>query len=492
MSLPDALPPTLHAPEINRADLRWLNVDAPLSLESLKGKLVVLDFWTLCCINCIQIIPTLRRAEELFPDELVVIGVHSPKFEAEKDFENVKNAVARYGIRHPIIHDPNHTLWQAYGVHAWPTMIFIDPAGRIIGSQAGEPDALQFMNGIRDTLDHYEEKGLLAPKAFPLPPIPQIKSTLSFPGKIKPLPGPEKRWIVADSGHNQIVVFDDQGKEQERYGSGKSGFEDGPAKTASFNSPQGLIADENAIYVADTSNHAIRRIDRATGAVARISGTGERGHLLLNKFEKASTRALASPWDLEIKGNILFFANAGTHQIGGIDLEQNVLRVIAGNGSENIRDGNPLMAELAQTSALAFNSSYDKLYFCDSETSSLRYIDMKESQVRTLIGTGLFDFGHRNGRFSEARLQHALGLCLASDDHILVADSYNAVLRDVALAEKTVDDLAPAICLDPVCLPYGEPAGIWADGPSRLLLSDTNNHRIVEIDRTNNTTKTWA
>lgn len=484
----------IHAPEINREGLIWLNTEKPLSLVDLRGKLVLLDFWTFCCINCMHILPTLRRLEELFERELMVIGVHTPKFSAEKNTDNVKQAIARYGIRHPIIHDPDYVLWKEYGVHAWPTLIFIDPDGYMIGKEAGEPDPLHLLNAVRDALDEYEEKGTLRPVHFSWAKPAGAPTRLSFPGKIKKLPGPTTQWVVADSGHNQIVVFDDDGRERQRYGSGRADSPDGDAHSACFNAPQGLIANAEAIFVADTGNHAIRRIDRASGMVTTLAGTGERGMLLLNKFQRARGHPLASPWDLEIKGHFLFFANAGTHQIGAIDLGTGQLRVVAGNGNEHLKDGDVLYAELAQPSGLAFNSDGTKLYIADSETSALRFIDMKDGKIRTLVGAGLFDFGHKNGALADARLQHCLGVTLLDDDNIIVADSYNNALRLVDTAAMQARDLDNHSwhCLDPICLPFAEPAGVVADGPDRLLVADTNNHRVVDINRAHKTMRSWA
>ena len=486
----------IHAPEINRDGLLWLNTDKPLSLADLRGKLVLLDFWTFCCINCIHILPTLQKVEKAFGHEVMVIGVHSPKFSAEKDVENVKQAIARYDIRHPIIHDPQHILWGHYNIHAWPTMVFIDPNGYIAGVNTGEPEPLHLLNSVRDALDEYEEKGVLKSSPFSWA-TPTIENTaLRFPGKIKPLPmqGGAKQWMVADSGHNQIVIFDDTGIEIERYGAGRAGCDDGDKTQACFNSPQGLIANNDSIYVADTGNHAIRRIDRDTGHVSTLSGTGLRGMMLINKFEKAFGRALASPWDLEIKNHILFFTNAGSHQIGAIDLVQGVVRVVAGSGAEGLRDGDPLFVDMAQPSGLVLNSDKSKLFFTDSETSSIRYIDMDEIKVRTIVGKGLFDFGHVNGSVHDALLQHPLGVTLVDDDRILVADSYNNALRQIDINTLLVSDVDNHEweCRDDVCLPFHEPAGIWADGESRILVSDTNNHRIVEIRRDIKTSRKWA
>jgi thiol-disulfide isomerase/thioredoxin len=492
--LPQALfSSPVRAPDIARKGLVWLNTPEPLPLSGLKGKLVLLDFWTLCCINCMHVLPTLRKVEEAFPDEVVVIGVHSPKFAAEKELENLQSAIGRYDIQHPVIHDPEMTLWKQYGVHAWPTLVFIDPAGNIIGQTSGEPEPLHLLNAVRDLLEKYEQEGSLQPRKLELSIEARPVTRLSYPGKIKPLPGEEKTWMVADSGHHQIVLFDDKGVELKRIGSGRRGGEDGNAETATFNSPQGMIADDKAIYVADTNNHAIRRVDRQSWEVTTPVGNGERGTMLINKFQSAKGRALASPWDLEIKDDILFFANAGSHQIGALDLAENRLRLIAGNGGENILDGDVLHAELAQPSGLVFKPNYGALYFADSETSAIRLIHMKDGRVETLVGRGLFDFGHKNGPFKSARLQHALGLAILDDNNLVVADSYNATLRRLDLANKEVSDMDDGWnCTDPLCLPFGEPAGVWADGPNRLLVSDTNNHRIVEVDLAAKTTRTWA
>lgn len=484
----------VHAPEINRDGLVWLNTDKPLSLSDLRGKLVLLDFWTFCCINCMHILPTLQKIEKAFSHEVMVIGVHSPKFAAEKDIENVKQAIARYDIRHPVIHDANHILWGQYNVHAWPTMVFIDPNGYITGVSTGEPEPLHLMNAVRDALDEYDDKGMLKTSAFAWA-TPKVEPTsLRFPGKIKPLPGQIKQWMVADSGHHQIVIFDDNGQEVERYGAGRMGCDDGDKTHACFNAPQGLIANNDSIYVADTGNHAIRRIDRNTGEVSTLAGTGMRGMMLMNKFEKAFGRSLASPWDLEIKNHILFFASAGSHQIGAIDLVQNVVRVVAGSGNEGLGDGEPLLANMAQPSGLVLNSDKSKLFFADSETSSIRFIDMDEIKVRTIVGKGLFEFGHINGSVNDALLQHPLGVCLFDDDRILVSDSYNNAIRLIDMNTLSVSDLDNHewVCSDAVCLPFHEPAGLWADGENRILVSDTNNHRIVEIRRDLKTSRKWA
>ena len=292
----------MNAPEIARPGLEWFNVAAPLPIASLRGRVVILDFWTEGCINCIQIIPTLRRVEEKYPEKVVVIGVHSPKFANEKKAASVKDAIRRYDIHHPIIHDPDMTIWRAYGVQAWPTLVVIGADGNVAGAIPGEPDPDRFVAAIDKIVETSAKDGSLKPAALDLAPLPEPKGRFLFPGKLKPVPGHARRWVLADGGHNQIVLLDDSGTELQRYGSGEAGLVDGAKDKARFNHPQGLIASGDAIFVADTESNAIRRIDLASGAVTTLAGTGKRG-MQLGAPEPGRTRALASPWDLEKKGD---------------------------------------------------------------------------------------------------------------------------------------------------------------------------------------------
>jgi thiol-disulfide isomerase/thioredoxin len=484
----------MNAPEIAQPGLKWFNVAAPLPIATLRGRIVILDFWTEGCINCIQIIPTLRRIEERFPDKVVVIGVHSPKFANEKNAASVSDAINRYEIRHPIIHDPEMTLWHAYGVQAWPTLVVIGSDGNVAGAIPGEPDPDRLLAAIEKLVAASAKAGTLKPAALDLTVPPEPKGRFLFPGKLKPVPGGRKRWVLADGGHNQIVVLDDDGKDLERYGSGAAGFADGAAGQASFNHPQGLIASNDAIFVADTENHAIRRIDLASGAVTTLAGTGKRG-MQLGAPEAGRTRALASPWDLEKKGDHLFFANAGTHQIGVLDLKTGTVAALAGTGEEGLRDGSAAAASFAQPSGLALSVNGNVLYLADSESSALRAITLLgEPRVHTLVGAGLFDFGWVNGDVRKARLQHPLGVAV-DDGQVLIADTYNSALRELKLKEHEVADFdarGEFTCVDPVCIPLREPAGVVVDTPDRILLVDTGNHRVEEYRPSAKTYHTWA
>lgn len=488
---------TVNAPEFATQGVHWLNTDAPLSLADLRGRLVILDFWTFCCINCMHILPTLRALEDQFPEELAVIGVHTPKFESEKDAENVKQAISRYDIRHPVLHDPTFQTWQAYAVRAWPTLVFVAPDGKVIGHAPGEPDPARLAQAVSDMITRGKSEGLMQAGTFTYTPQPTAQQRLRFPGKVKPAPteflDDACHLIVADSGNHQIVLLDKDGNDILRIGSGSPGFEDGSLSNASFRDPQGFAVTDTIIYVADTNNHALRLIDLVAGTVTTLTGNGKRGPIISAPMTAQGT-ALASPWDVALMPNGIAIANAGTHQLVLIDYAHDQVLPLAGTGGEDIIDGPALSSLLAQPSGLFWDDDTNALFFADSETSALRaYIPTEDGgMVESLIGTGLFDFGHINGPADAARLQHALGVWKTGDT-LLIADSYNHAIRSLDMTTREVTDWDDgSTCLDDVCLPLGEPAGVCSHQDGMIYLSDTNNHRIVQYNPVEKTNRTWA
>ncbi len=503
--------------EFNASELPWFNVEKPLTREDLKGKFVIFDFWTFCCINCIHIIPTLKRIEAKFPNEVLVIGVHSPKFKNEETDEELKKAIARYEIKHPVIQDRDFKLWKKYGVRAWPTLMFVSPDFKIIGLAPGEPDPENLIDFISEQVKSYKDK--LDGKASDLVDISALKikdefiGELKYPAKIDYEPS-TKRFAISDSNNNQIIITDKDGGILKRIGSGKLGKKDGNFKSASFNKPQGLKIAGDKVYVADTENHLIREIDLKSEKVKSIAGTGKQGARLTNKAVKATKNPISSPWDIEVIDNNLYFANAGSHQIGILDLNKEEHQNFAGSGREDIIDGEISKAALAQTSGLWASDDKNKLYFADSETSSIRVIDLKTNRMESLIGSGLFNFGDKDGygnqskKSPKALLQHSIGLNYFKNK-IYIADSYNHKVKVLDLDSQKVNSLNFKIegCIIPnpdydskdkgkpkeICLPSGlsEPAGLISiskkdlgeEGKGAyLFVSDTNNHRIIKVD----------
>ena len=314
---------TQPAPEFP-AGLDWLNTDRPLAIEQLRGKIVILDFWTYGCINCIHIIPDLKQLEEEFAEELVVIGVHSAKFENEADTDNIRQIILRYGIEHPVINDADFTVWRTWGAQAWPTLAIIDPAGNVVGGHSGEgiydlfqPVLTSLVAEFDDQIDRTALDIKLEKEGLP-------ETALSFPGKIL-VDEAGERLFVADTNHHRIIVAGLDGAVVEVIGSGNQGRADGLLRTATFNQPQGLALSDDGerLYIADTENHLIRVVDFPTGQVSTLAGTGEKGFFPPTGGPALAT-GLNSPWDLTLDGDRLYVAMAGYHQIWQIDLVEGI------------------------------------------------------------------------------------------------------------------------------------------------------------------------
>lgn len=450
----------------------WINTTDDLSLARLKGKVVLLDFWSFCCINCLHIIEELRPLEKRFGDALVVVGVHSPKFEHERDHEALEHAVARYDVRHPVLDDPDRATWDQYGIRAWPTLVLVDPAGYATAAVSGEGNARALEREIARMIEEHREAGTLDETPVSMLPPSVGGGALRFPGKVAA--GPGGLVAVSDSGHNRIVISRthdaDEGAEVVAVaGTGARGLADGVFAEAKFTEPQGMLfLDEDALLVADTGNHAIRRLNLRDGTVETIAGTGEQARYGASGG-RAKKTALNSPWDLAQWGGVVVVAMAGPHQLWALDLEADDVGVLAGSGFESLGDGPVQMAALAQPSGLAPDG--EKLWFVDSETSSLRYLD-RAGRVFTAVGTGLFDFGYEDGPAEDALLQHPLGVVVTPRGPV-VCDTYNSALRRYDVERGELSTL--------VRDGLSEPSGASVLGNGGLLVADTNNHRLVRV-----------
>ena len=470
----------IRAPELS-GGRGWLNTDKPLSLAALKGKVVLLDFWTYGCINCMHIIPDLKKLEKKYPNELVVIGVHSAKFENEKDTENIRRIILRYEIEHPIVNDADFNIWRAYAVDAWPTRYLIDPAGYVIGRLSGEGGYEALDKAIGDSIAEFRKRGELneAPLKLVLEKAKVGDLPLAFPGKVL---ADEKnnRLFIADSDHNRIVIAKLDGTLIDVVGTGAHGMASGSYTETSFSRPQGMALDGDNLYVADTENHLIRQIDLKARTVQTIAGTGVQSHQY-GETGPAMQIALNSPWDLQLAGRTLYIAMAGPHQIWQLDLDKKEVSTYAGSGREARLDGARAEAAFAQPSALAINGK--TLFVSDAEANIIRAIDLSAGEVRTLVGGDLFDFGDNDGHGNDVRLQHPLGLT-RWNDKLLIADTYNHKIKLLDPAARTVKSFAgtgkPGQA-DGATPSFYEPGGLTIAG-DRLYVADTNNHAIRVID----------
>ncbi len=476
---------TVNAPDFPEG-LEWLNTDRPLSLRELRGKVVLLDFWTYCCINCMHILPDLKKLEQKYANELVVIGVHSAKFFGEQETENIRQAILRYNIEHPVVNDNQMVVWSQYAVRAWPTLVLIDPQGKVVGMRSGEGIYDIFDQAIRKVIATFEARGQLdrTPIRFKLERERRPRTILNFPGKVH-ADGTTQRLFIADSNHNRIIVVSLKDNTVEAViGSGQPGMNDGAFEKATFRNPQGMAFDPTTerLYIADTDNHAIRRADLRKRAVETIGGTGQQSQSYPPRPGRGTGTALSSPWDVLLHNGTLYIAMAGSHQLWRMNPTTLELEPHAGTGREACYDAPHSLTALAQPSGLATDGK--KLYFADSEVSCIRSADLTpEGRVDTIVGGDLFEFGDRDGIGREARLQHPLGVVYA-EGALYVADTYNNKIKRIDLAKREITTLfgtGERGANDGDRPTFYEPGGLtYANG--KLYIADTNNHLIRVAD----------
>jgi thiol-disulfide isomerase/thioredoxin len=416
---------------------------------------VLLDFWTFCCINCLHVLDELREVEEKYADELVVIGVHSPKFAHEADPVALAAAVERYSVHHPVLDDPDLVTWQAYTARAWPTLVLIDPEGYVVAQYAGEGHAHAIDALLAELVEEHRARGTLQPGDSPYVPPVVEPTDLRFPAKAVRLD--DGRVLVADAGHDEVVELAEDGQTVLRRFDG-------------FREPNGLCllpADVAAevgydVVVADTVHHQLRGLALATGEVRVLAGDGHQA------MQGEGTDRLSSPWDVAWWQDRVWVAMAGLHQLWTFDPRSGAVEVAAGTTNEGLLDGPAPEAWFAQTSGLA--PSGDRLWIADSETSSLRWVDAS-GEIHTAVGTGLFDFGFRDGPADQALLQHPLGVTLLPDGSVAVCDTYNGAVRRFDPVSGELTTLATGL---------SEPSGAYVDA-DLLVVVESGAHRLSPL-----------
>ena len=422
--------------------------------------------------------------EKKYANELAVVGVHSAKFPNEKDSFNLGHAVRRYELEHPVINDSQFQVWQQYSCRAWPTLMFIDPHGNVIGKHEGEMTFEAFDGLISQMVAEFDDEGILDHQPLQSTFERATDTELRFPGKVY-ADGPGDRLFIADTNHNRIVITTLAGALTQVIGSGQEDLTDGGFAGSAFNHPQGLTLEGDILYVADTENHAIRKVDLSAGTVETIAGTGEQGHTREGRGP-ARTIELSSPYDLVQHDGIVYIAMAGIHQLWSMDLDSGMIGPFAGNGKESITDGLLGKAELAQPCGITTNGT--KLFFADSETSSVRSADIDPAgSVRTIVGLDLFVFGDVDGSDYHVRLQHPIGIT-HYDGVLYITDTYNHKIKRVLPVTRSAFTVLGNGRQGHVDggvdqAQFSEPSGIsFANG--KMYIADTNNHviRVAEIE----------
>ncbi len=455
----------------------WLNTTRAFTGKELTGHILVIDFWTAGCINCIHVAATLETfSHEHENDPVLVIGVHAQKFTADSPPDVVRAQMIEMGVTHPVAIDAQHQELHDWGAPAWPTLYVLDAHGRIVKRFVGEPSLKDLDDVVESALHEQALEGGLA------------TTPLGFLGREKdaatPLASPEKiittptGYAIADTGHNRVVLTDATGAVSDVIGDGTDGSADGPYASARFSGPKGLAMMGSTLYVADTQNHLLRAVDLTAKTVTTVAGTGVRGHKLAAAV-KATDTALASPWDLLAANGTLYIANAGTHQIATYDPTAKTLAGFAGTGGEGLEDGAATDALFAQPSGLATDGT--SLYVADAESSSVRKVDLKTGDVTTLVGQGLFKWGDVDGPPDKALLQHDQGLAIDGTT-LYIADTYNSKVKAFDLTTQVTSTIAgdetPPALFYPGGLAVMPPNG----SSTRLLVADTDHDQIVIVD----------
>ena len=462
------------APEFP-AGLEWFNVKEPVRLADQAGRVVLIDFGTFSSINCLHVLQDLSALQRRFRDDLVIISVHSPKFTAEKNRSHVQKAINRLHINHPVVHDPDLQLWQMYGTKIWPTQILLDAEGNILGAMTGDGKKSQLELIIQYQLGRNIEPPESRKLSFSAQSAPEAPTALSFPGRIVATPN---KFYIADSGHNRILVLSPRGQVVRQYGSASAGFIDGNGTMAAFDNPQGMVLADDFLYVADTGNHAIRRIHLRSNDVVTIAGTGSAGTstAVVDIPGTPLTVSMSSPTDVVFKNGKLYIAMTGSHQIWRLSLIANTVEVFSGSGYEDLQDGPPGSAAFSQPSGLALLEN--RLFCVDAGSSAIREIDMDTGVVSTLVGEGLFEFGDADGAGSVARLQYPLDIVADPIHQMLwMTDTFNNKIKRIGVSTSYVSSTSCGRHLD-------EPGGL-AFHDDTLYIANTNAHELLCLNPNN-------
>lgn len=531
-------------PRIRASELvgeTWFNIgDQDLSLKDLRGKIVILDFWAFCCVNCLHVLDELRPLEAKYSDVLVTVGVHSPKFDYEAETSAVAAAIERYDIAHPVLNDPELITWQAYTARAWPTLVVVDPEGYVVAHLTGEGHVSGLYSLIDQLIEEHEAKGTLHRGEGPYVAPEPVARDLKFPAKAIALGARGSQtgsFLVADTGHHRLVeVADDLETVLQTIGGNGTGepiapetaqaeperisvrgHADGGRDVALFNEPHGLtlVPEDIAatvgydVLVADAVNHRLRAVNLTTGEVTTVAGNGvqrlidservqdetdDAETVDLNPFAAgALNTSLSTPWDVQYSEaeGLAIIAMAGTHQLFSYDPVTKELAIYAGTALEGLLDGPADEAWFAQSSGLSVDAD-GTLWVADAETSAVRYVipstktDTKKPEVGTIVGTGLFDFGFRDGNPDEARLQHPLGVTNLPDGSVLIADTYNHAIRRWAPETRNPDGTTKAAEVTTVARDLEEPSDILVETDTEgnavsIVVVETNAHQLVRI-----------
>ena len=466
-----------HAPDFP-GGLEWFNVKQPVALSALRGRVVLLDMGAFSSSGYMQSLAELRQLGKRFCDELVILCVHVPVFPAELRRTHVQKAISRYDVPYPVIHDPRHVLCRLHGVKSRPARVLIDRDGCLVGTMSGAGKLARLEQVIAHQL--HKQAGTIQAPALPfqLDRVSEPPVSLCFPGRIVVA---RDRIYLSDTGHHRILVASRDGHVLRQYGGEGEGFIDGEGVSAAFRYPQGMVINGEFLFVADTGNHALRRINLRTDEVVTLAGNGKPAGRYTGPSTAPVQTALHSPADVAYHRDHLFISMSGLHQIWRLSLITNTLERFSGSGLEGLVDGQPGKACFAQPGGMTICDG--QLYVVDAMASAVRSVDLDSGYVSTLVGDSMHSCGNRDGKGRAARLQYPLDIKSDKVQKMLwVADTYNNRIRRIGIHSGLVTSILPDQRLD-------QPGGLAFDGDT-LYIANTNAHQILRVNPDSGHTET--
>lgn len=462
------------------ATLEWLNLAKPLRMAQLRGRITALAFVNAGSAWCLQRLNDLATLRKRHADHLHVIAIHVPRFDHERDAKRAEKRLQRQSRDFPIAHDADWVMWQHYGIDAWPTVVLIDGQGRIREKIVGDTPIRELDASIARLRDESVPQSLNV-EPFELRRVRGPDLPLNFPIGI----AVNNQYLyVADSGHHRILECDHNGRIRRQFGSGGPGFIDGPMELAAFQNPQGLCLQRDILYVADTGNHAVRRIKLGTGDIDTLCGAGRFGQPVEGVVNDPRSVVLDQPRALAVSpNNALCIATAGDNRIWTYDLSTRTLKLLAGSGAMLPADGEGGDAGFVGPTALAMVQQI--LYVCDEAGSAVRSVNLNTRKVSTLVGQDAWRFGSLDGSRTEALLQQPQAIALDGASPVLwIADSGNDQLRTLRLGggELTTVNLPQRL---------HAPAGL-AVNAGVVWIADTDAHAVLRYDTAGGTLRQVA
>lgn len=444
----------------------WLNA-VPMALQDHAGRPLVLAFVNGASLWCMQRLAEVAQWQARNPGRLQLLVVQVPRFDFEREPQPALKLLRRHGVTAPVLLDAQWEAWRRFGIEAWPTLLLIDAQGqereRLVGATG---DLERNLNALCEGLSAPLDEDLRGPRETNAEP----RLPLRFPAG---LVANAERLYVADTGHHRILECTHSGRVLRQFGVGSADLINGGPDEAAFNRPHGMALDRETLYVADTGNHALRRIHLASGQVDTLCGNGRAGEPVAGVLAQPWDSPLSHPWDIALADNQLHIAMAGDNRIWSYDMGLRSLRWRAGAGALEVRDGGGHLAAFAQPCGVA--AVQQVLYVCDALGSAVRSVQLRGDVVQTLVGQGPWEFGNTDGPRASAHLQYPQAIAMGGESPLLwLADSGNGCLRTLRLGGGS---------LTTVNLPrrlHGPGALALAAG--KVWIAETDAHAILCFD----------